>query len=125
MALVLNNVDSTLVTSDDTSITSDTRPSSPQVHRNGDLRICGATTIVAGQNTVYVNNRLWAVDNDPNSHGEGGLIPSGQTIFISGKKVIVHRPDNAKPDLLCIPIGAPHCNPATSQGSPNVFAYNY
>jgi uncharacterized Zn-binding protein involved in type VI secretion len=40
-----------------------------KVHRNGDSRACGASTTVTGQSTVYVNNKLVAVQNDPNSHG--------------------------------------------------------
>ena len=46
----------------------------PSVHRDGDGRICGATTIVSGNSTVYANNKLVAVNGDPNSHGGGGLI---------------------------------------------------
>ena len=113
-------VSSTLVKVDSTLVKTDTRPSVPQVHRNTDSRICGASTIVVGQSTVFVNSLLWAVDNDPNSHGAGGLIPGGNTVRINGKSVIVHRPDNAKPDNLCYVVGPPHCNPMTAQGSPNV-----
>lgn len=60
---------------------------------------------------------------DPNSHGNGQLINSGTTVFIEGKLVIVNQPDNANPDDLCIPIGEPHCNPFTIQGSGDTFAY--
>lgn len=70
-------------------------------HRDGDLRVCGAATIVAGQSTVFVNGKLWAVDGDPNDHGEGNLIHTGTTIFIEGKPVIVDSHDPAVPDLLC------------------------
>ena len=89
----------------------------PQVHRHGDARNCGATTVVQGQGTIYVNGKLWAVDNDPNTHTNGGLIPTGSTVFVEGKLVIVHTPDSAKPD------NAGHPNPATAAGSDDVFAY--
>lgn len=95
----------------------------PAAHRNGDARVCGAATVVAGQTTVFVNGRLWAVSGDPNSHGGGGLVPSGTSVFINGLPVIVHAPDGAAPDALCPSLNGPHCAPATAAGSPNVFAY--
>lgn len=95
----------------------------PAAHRNGDSRICGATTVVVGQSTVYVNDQLWAVQGDIDTHGAGGLIPSGSTVFVEDKPVIVHAPDSANPDSLCIPIGEPHCNPMTAQGSGDTNAY--
>lgn len=76
---------------------------SKNAHRNGDLRDCGATTVVEGQSTVFCDGQLWAVLNDPNDHGEGRLINSGTTVFINGKPVIVHAPDMATPDNLCAP----------------------
>jgi len=36
----------------------------PAAHRHDDLRVCGATTIVSGQGTVFVNGKLWAVEGD-------------------------------------------------------------
>lgn len=64
---------------------------------------------------------LWAVDNDPNTHGSGGLIPANpRTVYIENINVIEHR-DPARPDGLCP--GGSHCNPGTSNGSPNVFVY--
>jgi len=89
----------------------------PKAHRNTDARNCGATTVVQGQSTVFVNNLLWAVEGDPNTHGAGGLIPTGLTVFIENIKVIVHTPDNADPD------NAAHINPATAAGSADTFAY--
>jgi uncharacterized Zn-binding protein involved in type VI secretion len=66
---------------------------------------------------------LIAVEGDPNTHSGGELIAANTgTIYINGKKVIEHS-DPANPDALCIPIGAPHCNPATSNGSSTVFVY--
>ena len=93
------------------------------VHRHGDLRVCGATTVVQNQSTVFVNGRLAAVEGTHNSHGEGDLIPTtGQTVFVEGKPVIVHGPDHAAPDNEC-PDPPTHCDPATAEGSDNVFAY--
>lgn len=94
----------------------------PEAHRDTDSRICGATTVVSGQSTVTVNGLLWAVEDDQDSHGGGGLIPTETTITIEGKPVIVNSPDSAKADLLC-PIDPIHCNPKTNSGSGNVFAY--
>lgn len=90
----------------------------PPAHRHGDPRVCGATTTVVGQSTVYVNGKLWAVEGDPDTHGNGELIPSGHTVFCEGKPVIVHAPDTAAPDLI-------HPQPLTDTdgGSGDVFAY--
>lgn len=62
----------------------------PAIHRNGDHRACGATTIVTGQSTVYVNGKLAAVEGDLCSHGGGALIANNNSskIFINGKLVI-------------------------------------
>jgi len=68
-------------------------------------------------------SQLWAVDGDPNSHGSGGLIPSGSTVYINGKLVIVHGSDAANPYDLCIPVGGAHCGPSTSSGSGTVNCY--
>ena len=91
----------------------------PQAHRNNDSRFCGALTIVQGQSSVFVNGRLWAVDNDPNTHGAGGLIPSGTSVFINNKKVIVLFPDQARIDNL----DHVAMQDATADGSSNVFAF--
>jgi hypothetical protein len=93
----------------------------PPVHLHGDLRTCGATTVVTGQSTVRSNGRLWAVEGDLNTHGGGALIASS-SLMIEGKRVIVHRPDNAQPDALCPIPGGEHCNPKTAQGSGDVNA---
>lgn len=95
----------------------------PPAHLHGDLRICGATTIVSGQSTVFVNGKLWAVEGDQNTDGGGELIASGSTIFIEGKKVIVHAPDHAAPDGQCPIPGGAHCDPMTAQGSGDTNAY--
>ena len=36
----------------------------PAIHRHGDARVCGATTIVSGQSTVRANGELVSVDGD-------------------------------------------------------------
>ncbi|TCR60933.1 hypothetical protein [Bosea sp. BK604] len=77
-------------------------------HRHGDVRNCGATTIVSGQGHVTVDGKLWAVEGDQNSHGGGALITSHAWLTINGRGVIVVG-DHAAPDALC-PI-PPHCDP--------------
>jgi uncharacterized Zn-binding protein involved in type VI secretion len=90
-----------------------------QAHRDGDKRACDATTIVEGQKNVYVNGKLWAVEGDPNSHGDGGLIATQKTnVFINGKQVIVNAPDLAEPD----DAGHVGTQDETAEGSDNVFA---
>lgn len=95
----------------------------PSVHRHSDSRSCGATTVVTGQSTVFSDDLLWAVDGDPNNHGSGGLIPSGSTVYVEDKLVIVNSPDSANPDSLCPIPGGEHCNPKTASGSGSVSAY--
>ena len=91
----------------------------PGAHVNGQARVCGATTVVEGQENVWVNDELWAVEEDPNSHGAGGLISGTLAVFINDKKVINNSPDEANADGLC-PL-PPHCAPSTAEGSENVF----
>lgn len=92
-------------------------------HRHGDLRTCGAATVVTNQTTVYVNNRLWAVEGDGNSHGSGELVAvTGTTVYVENSLVIVHGPDNAFPDNLC-PIDDMHCTPFTGEGSGDTLLY--
>jgi uncharacterized Zn-binding protein involved in type VI secretion len=93
----------------------------PPVHRHGDLRTCGATTVVTGQSTVHSEGKLWAVEGDLNTHGGGALIASQTAVKIEGKSVIVHQPDNAQPDDLCPIANAEHCAPKTAQGSDKTF----
>lgn len=89
------------------------------VHRDTDNRICGAKTIVVGQTNVYANGLLIAVDKDPNSHSGGNLIAACNNVFINGKLVVNNTRDNAYPDGFCPE--TPHCNPMTTQGSPDVY----
>lgn len=87
----------------------------PIVHRHGDLRACGATTIVAGQGTVYAGGQLISVVNDPDSHGSGNFIDNGRRVLINGLRVIAIG-DLAIPDNLC-PVGPPpHCSPVATTG---------
>lgn len=91
-------------------------------HIHGHKRICGASTTVENQSTVYVNSQLWAVKDTTNSDGNGQLInSSGSTVIIENKPVIVHGPDHAHPDNKC-PLDK-HCDPYTAEGSDNVYAY--
>jgi len=93
-----------------------------KVHRNTDPRICGASTVVAGQSTVFANNNLLvSVNADPNSHGGGALNASSNKVYCENKLVVIHRADSAAPDSLC-PIPPIHCAPSTAGGSPDVFA---
>ena len=88
------------------------------IHRETDSRVCGASTNVAGNSTVFANGLLVSVDGDPNSHGGGSLNASTNQVFVQGK-MVVEVGDAASPDSLC-PI-PPHCGPDSSSGSPNVF----
>jgi hypothetical protein len=69
-------------------------------------------------------SKLWAVQGDPNTHGNGELIPNhANNVYVEGKLVIVHGPDHSNPDALCPPAGPPHCDPMTAQGAPSTYAY--
>ena len=91
----------------------------PVVHRDTDLRVCGATTVVSGQSNVYANNLLISVNGDPNSHGGGALSAGSRRVYINSIAVVNNTPDGAAADVLC-PI-APHCAPVTAGGSPDVY----
>lgn len=95
----------------------------PPAHRQGDPRVCGATTVVVNQDFCYVDNELWAVEGDLDLHGDGQLIPTYSGVYINNLPVIVHTPDQANPDDLCYFIGPPHCDPYTAGGSPETYAY--
>ncbi len=92
------------------------------IHRLGDSRTCGATTVVR-QNTVRANNRFISIDGDTNTHG-GGALKATDTVGkvrINGIAVILQS-DPASPDALCPPLGGAHCAPNASSASPNVRA---
>ena len=95
----------------------------PSAHRDTDPRTCGAITTVTGQSSVFVDDLLWAVIGDPNNHTGGALSPSGSTVFVEDKLVIINAPDSAAPDDLCPIPGGNHCNPQTAGGSGTVSAY--
>ncbi len=94
----------------------------PLIHRDGDLRLCGAITIATGQTSVYLNGKLIAVEGDQCSHGGGALIStSGSTLYIEGKRAIVVG-DYAERDALCGEDRPPqHCRPIPITGSGDVF----
>ena len=93
------------------------------VHRNKDARNCGASTVVSGQNNVYVNGQLASVKGDPNTHGGGALGATNNdgTVFVNGKPLVLLG-SSAAPDSLCPIPGGPHCNPKSSEASSDVFA---
>ena len=73
----------------------------PGAHRNGDKRFCGAETIVVGQSTVFVNGKLWAVEDDIDSHcNEGKLnaVYGKKNVYIGIKRVICAMGDTAEDD---------------------------
>ncbi len=90
------------------------------IHRHGDGRVCGATTVVSGQSTVFANDQLVSVNGDPNSHGNGNLSAGSNNVFINSLAVVNNSPDGASADSLC-PVPSIHCAPVTSSGSPDVF----
>ena len=93
----------------------------PKAHRHGDDRICGATTVVTGQSSCTVEGQLWAVLDDPNSHGGGPLVNTFTGITIEGKPVIVHTPDQTSgADGLLL---GPHANPMTASACDSVQCY--
>lgn len=98
----------------------------PQAHRNTDSRFCGASTIVTGQSTVFVNSLLWAVEGDKDTHcNEGALIAvyGPPSIKIEGKFAICAVGDIAAPDrqacFIVHPTGA--TNPKGR--SPDTYCY--
>jgi hypothetical protein len=93
----------------------------PGAHRENDTRFCSATTIVTEQSTVYVNNKLWAVEGDQNSHGNGQLIAEygAKNIYVENKLIICAVGDKAEPDDLGHP--APPTDPQTSSSDTIVY----
>ena len=93
----------------------------PGIHRHGDSRFCGATTIVSGQSTLYINNKLAAVEGDQNTHGNGQLISSygNGSFLVENKKIICAIGDTASADNLGHP--GPPTDP--NQSSADTFVY--
>ena len=87
------------------------------LHRHNDSRGCGAKTIVIGQSTVFANQKLVAVENDPESHGGGNLISATNHRVYANNKKVIFIDDHASGD------SAGHNPPSTypTEGSPNVF----
>lgn len=76
----------------------------PGAHRDGDSRFCLATTVVTRQSTVFVDDKLWAVVGDKNSHEAGLLIAVvGHSVFVEDQEVIVAVGDTATIDDLLHP----------------------
>lgn len=91
-----------------------------KAHLDGQARACGASTVVEGQDFVFIDGELWAVEGDPNTHGNGDLIAAtGSTVRIGGKKVIVHGPDPAEMDDL----GHVASDDETADGTTTVQCY--
>jgi uncharacterized Zn-binding protein involved in type VI secretion len=57
------------------------------VHRNNDLRDCGASTI-ASQSKLSIGGQPVALVGDVESHGDGAFNPNGVTVTFSGKSLI-------------------------------------
>ncbi len=89
-------------------------------HRHDDLRNCFSKTVVTGQSFVFVNGKLWSVEDDQDDHIHGELVSvSPGTVLINGKKVIVLTDEARSDDLGHTP---PATFPATA--SSNVKAYS-
>lgn len=82
------------------------------VHRHGDLRECGASTIATTSKT-FVNSKLVAVHGDMSNHGGSGLVCSS-TLYVEGKPV-------AKIDDTASPCNVPHSNTKAIMGSGDTF----
>ena len=95
------------------------------VHIHGHLRACGATTKVVNQSTVFVNNELWAVVGDLDTHGDGGPLTNttGDAVFIENKNVIVHGPDKTTGPCISPFHPSPDTN-QTAQGSGDTLCYD-
>jgi len=87
-----------------------------QIHRHGDGRSCGATTVVSGQGDVFANEKLVAVDGDQNTHGGGPLSSGANHVYINNTLVIRNGDDGGGD-----PVPGHGSTPASS-GSGDVFA---
>ena len=57
------------------------------MHRNADLRSCGAATI-ASQSKMSVGGQPVALVGDVESHGHGAFITNGVKVTFQGKSII-------------------------------------
>ena len=95
------------------------------VHRQGDTRSCGATTITRVTD-VRVNGRPISVDNDPNTHGGGNLKASVTVGHVRANSIPgIINGDSASSDNLCPEPGGAHCAPNATSASPDVRAGGY
>ena len=98
----------------------------PQAHRNGDSRFCGASTIVTGQSTVFVNGILFAVQGDKDTHcymGALSAVYGATNIFCEGKNAICAVGDTAADDLQGCNVFHPTGATDPKGHSPNVYMY--
>lgn len=102
----------------------------PKVHRVGDQRACGATTVGTGLNdNVFINGQLASVVGDLVSDhiftmNPGALISSSPgTILVKGIPLIVSLMDSASPDAPSPTLQHVTGLPTPATGSPNVNAY--
>ena len=70
------------------------------VHRNGDARTCGATTVVTINSTVFANGKLISVNANENSHGSGALTAGSNHMYCHSTLVVNNTPDGAAADSL-------------------------
>lgn len=95
----------------------------PGCHRNDDSRYCGAATIVTHQTKVRVNNQLWAVNGDLDTHKTGPLIAVYPTLTVRIENILIicapgdHAGDEPYPPF--------HAAPATwpSTASTDTWVY--
>lgn len=92
------------------------------IHRQGDSRTCGATTVTK-QTRVRANGRPISIEGDTNTHGAGSLKATETVgkVRINGIPVILEK-DPSGSDNLCPPLGGAHCAPNASSASPDVRA---
>lgn len=98
----------------------------PRAHRDNDFRVCGGQTQVIGQTTVWVNNKLWSVDGDPEKPGNHAGAPNKpvyppRNVWIENKRIIC----SPAGDTVYSPDGRLHGpGPADPyQASPNTWVY--
>ena len=91
-----------------------------EVHRNGDSRSCGASTVSGQGKNVFANGKLVSINGILNKQVVAAA--SVNQVFIGGT-MIVDKGDSASADSLC-PSGPSHCSPNATGGSPNVIVGN-
>ena len=87
------------------------------VHRENDLRVCTAQTIVSNQSTVRDGGKLIAVVGDECDHIDGDFIENGSTVKIGGLSVITVG-DSALSDAADHP--SPSTDAATGSGTVSI-----